>query len=169
MKTCSKCGTEINKNLEVWRKCSTTSNTYLSHTCKKCHIKNSRKTYKKHRSKRLKSMRQYYREHKSDRLEYAKKYRTKHPDRCKNTQLKKIYDITLVEYTDILKNQNGGCAICHRKTPGRWDRKYLVVDHNHKTGKVRGLLCDPCNKALGHFKDKIENLRNAQTYLEKHI
>ena len=43
----------------------------------------------------------------------------------------------------------------------------LVVDHCHKTGKIRGLICDSCNVGLGRFKDNIDNLKNAIKYLEK--
>jgi hypothetical protein len=54
------------------------------------------------------------------------------------------------------------CQICKQVD----ERRALSIDHNHSTGKVRGLLCDACNKALGCFKDSIENLENAIQYLK---
>ena len=54
------------------------------------------------------------------------------------------------------------CQICKQKD----ERRALSIDHNHATGHVRGLLCDACNKALGCFKDNIENLENAIQYLK---
>lgn len=55
------------------------------------------------------------------------------------------------------------CQICNKKDP----RRSLAIDHCHKTGIIRGLLCDNCNKALGCFKDSIENLENAIKYLKE--
>jgi hypothetical protein len=54
------------------------------------------------------------------------------------------------------------CAICHNAPRGR-----LRIDHNHSTGKYRGLLCDNCNIGLGHFKDSPELLRKAIRYLKE--
>lgn len=61
----------------------------------------------------------------------------------------------------LLKEQNGACGICKK------EKKSLHVDHNHTTGKVRGLLCYNCNNGLGRFKDSIEFLYNAVKYLTK--
>lgn len=57
------------------------------------------------------------------------------------------------------------CEICGDSAPSH--RKHLAVDHNHTTGKIRGMLCDPCNIALGKFKDKISLLENAIAYLKE--
>lgn len=68
----------------------------------------------------------------------------------------------------LLEQQNGRCAICKTKDPSsrRKSSSYFCVDHCHFTGKVRGLLCSPCNSALGFFKDKKENLLEAISYLD---
>jgi hypothetical protein len=74
----------------------------------------------------------------------------------------KQYGLTLEDYDALLKAQDGLCAICHkpeRKNPS------LSVDHNHITGKVRGLLCDRCNRVLGAVEDTVEILRSAIDYL----
>lgn len=70
------------------------------------------------------------------------------------------------EYTQRLKKQGGVCAIC-RGTASNGNRKALrlSIDHNHKTGQVRGLLCSRCNFALGAFKENIRILSRAKQYL----
>jgi len=74
------------------------------------------------------------------------------------------YGISLEFYEIMLRDQNGICAICGAKTayPYFMKQKNFFVDHDHKTGKVRGLLCYNCNKLLGMVKDDTE-------LLEKHI
>jgi hypothetical protein len=62
----------------------------------------------------------------------------------------------------MLKDQNGGCAICYKPEGSRM----FDVDHDHKTGEVRGLLCTSCNRVLGHAKDSVERLLAAARYLE---
>lgn len=74
----------------------------------------------------------------------------------------KEHGMTLADYEDLLAKQKGQCAICF-SLPS--PRKRLCVDHCHKTGKVRGLLCDACNKALGLFRDDPHRLKTAQKYL----
>ena len=77
------------------------------------------------------------------------------------------YGITIADYTDMLLAQNGVCAICGlpETTMFRGKLRHLGVDHNHTTGKVRGLLCSNCNIGLGVFKEKEQSLRNAISYL----
>ena len=73
------------------------------------------------------------------------------------------YGITAEEYQAIYEAQGGKCAICQRAT-GR--NKKLSVDHDHKTGEVRGLLCTPCNRdVLGHLRDSVAALLRAVRYL----
>lgn len=66
----------------------------------------------------------------------------------RNAYLKRTYGITELEYTLLLKLQNDACAICGKK------QRYqsLAVDHDHVTGRVRGLLCQRCNEGLGRFE-----------------
>lgn len=72
------------------------------------------------------------------------------------------YGITPDQYNALLDDQNGVCAICYDKCI---TRAWLCVDHDHKTGKVRGLLCSRCNTALGLFKDDVLRLCDAVAYL----
>lgn len=80
-------------------------------------------------------------------------------------RLKNNYGITLEEYDNMLVEQNGVCAICFKENNGR----LLVVDHNHITGNVRGLLCDACNSGIGTLKtdEGIQLLINAIEYINK--
>jgi hypothetical protein len=82
----------------------------------------------------------------------------------------RTYGITAEEYWAIYRAQGGVCYICQRAKgkdeQGRGRGKMLSVDHDHKTGEVRGLLCGPCNKdVLGHLRDSIAALERAVTYL----
>ena len=89
------------------------------------------------------------------------------PGDRKEYYIQRSYGITMDAYNDMLKKQNGCCAIClgdDPKSPARVNHWY--VDHCHTTGKVRGLLCNACNRALGNFGDSIENLERAILYLK---
>ncbi len=72
------------------------------------------------------------------------------------------YGMSMEEYNALRTSQNGVCAIC--KQP---DTKMLSVDHNHFTGQIRGLLCDPCNRGLGFFRDSPVRLEAACNYLKE--
>jgi hypothetical protein len=69
------------------------------------------------------------------------------------------YGLTIAKYESIVKKQNGHCAICLEIVPK------LVIDHDHKTRKVRGLLCHHCNTFLGLAKDSTSTLESAIRYL----
>jgi hypothetical protein len=75
------------------------------------------------------------------------------------------YGITQNAYREMLKNQNGRCFLCKSKSPGT-GYKNFCVDHDHKTGKVRKLLCRSCNLGLGNLQDDPKLLRKAAEYLE---
>lgn len=82
---------------------------------------------------------------------------------CQATYIKKWsllrqYNLTPEELQALVEKQEAKCAICGRESS-------LVVDHDHKTGSVRGLLCSPCNIAIGLFGDNISYLHNAVAYL----
>lgn len=79
-------------------------------------------------------------------------------------KLKANYGVTPEQYSFMYWQQDGKCKICRTEHPG--GRGTWHVDHNHATGKVRGLLCNACNVGLGHFKDSPELLGAAAAYLE---
>lgn len=82
-----------------------------------------------------------------------------------NSRLKATYGIDVGQYNALFATQKGFCAICNKHQQDL--ERQLGVDHDHKTGKIRGLLCSECNSALGFFKDSRKNLENAMIYLEE--
>lgn len=85
--------------------------------------------------------------------------------------LRNRYGITVEQVEEMSKAQGGKCATCPQVlgAPGADGKPMRVcVDHDHVTRAVRGLLCDPCNKGIGHFNDDIDRLRRAADYLEFH-
>lgn len=83
----------------------------------------------------------------------------------RNYHYTRRYGISLKEYENLLEKQNGVCAICKAPNTDRRRYPYLHVDHCHSTGKVRGLLCPVCNKALGLFRDNTKILQRAINYI----
>lgn len=86
-----------------------------------------------------------------------------HAEQERKRKRRILYKLTDKQYLALLTQQGGGCAICG--LPCESGRE-LAIDHDHVTGKVRGLLCLSHNVALGHFKDNPEHLRAAAAYLE---
>lgn len=93
------------------------------------------------------------------------KHKRKKPTKeTKRKYLLASYGITPHSFKTMLEKQNNCCAIC---LSSEWGRPSPSIDHCHTTGKVRGLLCNMCNRALGLFKDNIGVIENAIRYLEK--
>ena len=94
------------------------------------------------------------------------RWRREHPDRVaeinRRVDLKRKFGITLEQFDEMLEAQGGVCAICG-STPYNGYR--LAVDHDHDTGRVRGLLCASCNRGLGYLADDPVRLRRALEYL----
>lgn len=78
--------------------------------------------------------------------------------------LKHVYGITVEDYNEMFSKQNGCCAIC--KLHQSNFKRRLAVDHCHKTGQIRKLLCQQCNAGLGNFKDNPTFLKEAIKYLK---
>lgn len=95
--------------------------------------------------------------------EKARAYYQKNRDRVRENNWKKTFGITAEQYHTLLKIQDGRCAICKTDTPGKGE--WFAVDHDHKTGLIRGLLCVHCNVGLGHFQDAPDLLITASEYL----
>ena len=97
----------------------------------------------------------------------TKKYFKVRQVKDQENRLKRIYSLTLKDYDNMLVSQNGLCALCG--TPAiESSHRRLQVDHDHETGKVRGLLCGNCNAFIGMADDSIEKLLNGVEYLKKH-
>lgn len=85
--------------------------------------------------------------------------------RERESNLRRKYGFGEVVYQELVEEQEGRCAICE-EVPTKGRGKKLHIDHDHVTGKIRGLLCGPCNTALGGFRDDVEIVRKAADYLE---
>ena len=94
----------------------------------------------------------------------VRKWRENNPGVTRDLQLKRDFGISLDEYKQILEKQKGVCAICRGRNKCN-ENISLAVDHNHITGKIRGLLCLKCNLGIGAFKDNIDLLEKAYSYL----
>lgn len=100
----------------------------------------------------------------------AKKWKLANPQKVRAQWIQQIYKLSWDTYEYLFYEQSGACAIC--STPLKLHAgiehgvEVAVVDHNHTTGKVRGLLCTKCNTALGLLKDSPSILHRAQIYLE---
>lgn len=90
----------------------------------------------------------------------------KNQEKARTSHLYNTFGITWDDYLVILESQGGVCAICGKSCEE--NGRLLCVDHDHKTGVIRGLLCTKCNSGLGLLKDDISILEKATTYLRKH-
>jgi len=98
-------------------------------------------------------------------LAQVKKYQSLHPHLERQSRLRRDFGITVADFDAMQAKQHGVCAICSQPF-GCSIRKRLCIDHDHKTGRVRGLLCFNCNTGLGKFSDDPGHLRRAADYLE---
>jgi hypothetical protein len=112
--------------------------------------KDNPEKYKQQWQRRRDKQAEYYQENKED---------------WHSRLLKKEYGISLLDYNNMLIEQQNVCDICKNKCVSG---KNLAVDHDHDTGKVRGLLCCKCNRGLGNFNDNLDLLEYAVLYLKKH-
>lgn len=143
-KQCSKCAHYL--DWDCFRRRKQDGKVYLHSSCKRCNkinwdkwVDNNKERYQEVKQKGQKLL---HEEH--------KKYERR--------------GITKDQYEIVFNIQEGKCAIC--KEPSK-DGTSLAMDHNHKTNEFRGLLCKPCNRALGLFGDNIKVLQNAVIYLKE--
>jgi hypothetical protein len=99
---------------------------------------------------------------------YSRAHREANPELYQDRYLRRDFGISLADYLELFAHQRGVCAICRQ--PERSKRagklKQLAVDHDHETGRVRGLLCSNCNPMIGYAKDNADTLRAAAIYLD---
>jgi hypothetical protein len=105
------------------------------------------------------------------RTKWAEDRKKSHPveyhEQWRGAVLRK-YGITKADYDSMLA-ASGGCEICGTSTPGSKRFGYFHIDHDHATGRVRGLLCHHCNLGLGNFKDNPELMAKAITYIKRTV
>jgi hypothetical protein len=184
-KTCSKCGEDL--PISEFTKDIYKSDGLCS-SCKSCKSIQEKEYRRKNKDKIRKIQKTAsakYRKNNKDKIhndylknkkkiyEYQKNYYKKNKvyisERSRKYKLRKKYKITENQVNKIREEQGNKCAICGViESAVKMGGGKLCIDHNHKTGKVRGLLCGQCNSALGHFNESIEILNNAIEYIKKH-
>ena len=122
------------------------SNGYTNAYCKPCNNEHSMEILKK-------------------RLIREPEYIEKIRENNRKATLKRYHGVTIEIYDELLKKQNNGCAICGDKKSNNRQAN-LAIDHCHKTGNIRGLLCYNCNMLIGFAKDKVELLEKTIKYLK---
>lgn len=179
MKTCTKCKVDLPETDFYKRKKSKTG---LSPQCKKCsssyitpaaHRTACERYVQRNRAKVLASKKKWKENNKEQIRRAAKEYydRTK-PEYIvsKARHIKHYYGMTIDEFFNILKDQDGKCAICNMVfalEEGKAQINTPHVDHVHDSGAIRGLLCRRCNQGIGNFQDSVTSLCSAILYLTK--
>lgn len=174
MRVCTKCGTgkpDSDFNRYGGKKRG------LRPDCRLCQHKRNQEYIAKNRERRKAYHRQFRRDHIDACLARDARYRAENKDKIKAKNARRAgvtsrwynlsgkYGLTEDDYAKILIVQGGRCAICRTDKPlGRGGNFH--VDHDHATGKVRGLLCHHCNTGIGGLRDSLVLLRAAITYLE---
>jgi hypothetical protein len=133
---------------------------FVGARCRPCY---ARARYRKDPEKTLSNRRKHYQADPQRFREQRKKYKPREAKNNRDWRLRQ-YGVTQEEYDLLFKKQKGCCKICGTKKPGH--RKNFCVDHDHETGKVRGLLCSRCNFGIGLFDDDVGVLKKAIRYLE---
>lgn len=157
MKFCKKCNQ--NKPFDAFGK-DKKRKYGLTTACKECRNKNTY-NWNKNNPEKVKQANLSY---KQKRKEYYAD-----PNRMlkyRNADIKRRFGLTHDQYEEMLDSQKGVCAICKKFRLNK-GKKFMAIDHCHKSGKVRGVLCHLCNRGLGLFDDNRELLISAIEYLAK--
>ena len=158
-KICLKCNEE--KELSEFHK-SITGKLGVYHYCKECCAIKNKINYIKNKKRINDNNKKRHTKHKND---------LKYKESRLNTRFKNLYGITLDQYNQMYKEQNGLCAICGKPElvihPQSKKVRALGIDHNHQTGKVRGLLCGVHNQMIGLAKENIQIFEKAINYLKE--
>jgi hypothetical protein len=157
MKKCQKC--EADKELKFFSKDKRSPDGKMRR-CKQCMSSDYKKWYKDNPEK-IAVLREKDKE-------YRKEYYSdpKRREQYRIWYIIREYNLSEEDYLKLLEKQNNKCKICNK--PEKSGRN-LAIDHCHKTNKIRGLLCNQCNRALGYLKEDINLFEAAIKYLKEHI
>jgi hypothetical protein len=157
MKTCYRCK-EV-KDFSLFHKDKYKNDGYKS-SCKCCLSLDHKKVYWSDPEARREKSRKY-----------RQRLRKSNPQKLflsnRSTKLKSSYGISLDEYDEMLKAQDYKCAVCGKEHL-ELQKKRLVVDHCHTSNKIRQLLCNNCNTALGLLKENIQVIEKLKNYIINH-
>lgn len=130
----------------------------LTTKCKSCRNIQNRQYFKLHPEMRKKH--NDANKEKRHKLYNSPEWKSK----LRDSHLKSKFDLTHIDYQNMLESQGGVCKICKRHRLAS-NKGHMVIDHCHETGVIRGVLCNWCNRALGLFEDNIELFQSAIKYL----
>ncbi len=153
-------GCDITKPIKEFTKDKYDKSGY-TYRCKSCRNRAS-KTWRLANQDKVKTLNLKHRE---TRKEYYNSPETKL--KYRKAYIERTFKISYSFYEKLLDSQKGVCSICSKPETSS-KNKYLSVDHDHSTGKIRGLLCNSCNRALGYFYDNIKIMKNAIKYLKNY-
>jgi hypothetical protein len=129
--------------------------------CKSCTKRRRLSRYQSNREAEIARVRRWQQANAEHVKAYQAEYRERRDFRAEH--LRRTFGMTQGDYVQMLDTQDGGCAICGRKPrPG----KHLHVDHDHDTGRVRGLLCFSCNVGIGNFDSDSDRMAEAADYVD---
>lgn len=137
----------------------------LKSECKKCEAKYHAELYRKNDTIKLRN-KAWQKANPDWRKTWQKNDIEKNPEKHRNRFLKRTWGITLEQYNNIFSDQGGKCGICKRHQSEL--KQTLCVDHCHKTGKIRKLLCGPCNHAIGLLQENIKTAKSVVAYLQEY-
>jgi hypothetical protein len=150
MRVCSACGKENPETTEYFYRRSTGE---LRGPCKACAASSAARRYKANPGPQKERI-ERWREENQERSRLIQR----------KSHLRLKFGLSLEDYERMYREQGGVCAVCHSvPMPRRW----FTVDHDHSTGKFRGLLCGPCNTMLGQARDDSSRLRAGADYLDR--
>jgi hypothetical protein len=160
-KPCKKCG--VVKPLHEFYEARGTRDGHRG-SCKSCESARRAEWYQQNRERVIGKVRSWRHENRDRYLAYQRDYKRSRADAERAGYLRRRFGLSIEDYYSILASQGGGCGVCGALHP---DGKPLHVDHDHATGRVRGLLCFNCNGGLGQFRDDVDALANAIGYLAR--
>lgn len=167
-RVCKKCGAEKELTNENFRPHGHSPGN--RGTCRECERKNQKVRYDANPEKVCAASRKWVREHKEQHAATKRKWCKANPGKHNASRRKVNYGISNEQFLELFKQQEGKCAICGFVFPGIDTGNRVLsphVDHDHVTGKIRGLLCSSCNTGLGRFKDSVARIQKAIWYLQK--
>ena len=163
-KKCPKCGKIYPATAEYFFRHSKKKDG-LNSWCKKCNSNACRKYMRTEKGKTIR--RKYHQSEKGKTCQKKYAATVNGQQKRRDNFLRSRYNFTLARYNQLFEQQNGRCAICRKPetASNRFGVRVLAVDHDHKTGRVRGLLCQKCNHALGLLNDSEFLVSNMYFYL----